>query len=31
VVDFFANSPEMNVKLDIKALAITKHKSRFQD
>jgi len=31
VVDFFGNNSESNVKLDIKAIAITKHKSIFQD
>ena len=28
---FFGNSAEMHVKLDIKAIAITKHKSSFKE
>jgi len=31
VVDFFGNNSETHVKLDIKAIAITKHKSSFQE
>ena len=31
MVDFFGNSSEMHVKLDMKAIAVTKHKSSFQD
>jgi len=31
VVDFFGNSSETHVKLDMKAIAITTGKSSFQD
>ena len=31
MVDFFGNSSETHVKLDMKAIAITKHKSSFQE
>ena len=31
MVDLFENSSETNVKLDIKAIAITKHKSSSQE
>ena len=31
MVDFFGNSSETHVKLDMRAIAITKHKSSFQD
>ena len=31
MVDFFGNNSETHVKLDIKAIAITKYKSGFQD
>ena len=31
MVDFFGNDSETHVKLDIKAIAITKHKYSFQE
>jgi len=31
VVDFFGNSSETHVKLDMRAIGTTKHKSSFQD